>query len=91
VALSRWYHSLAPDDKAYLTQAMALGVHAAVFGFLAVIDGVRSVADRPGALKLELHAVDEGERSRLNPDSGEMLHDLYQSEVFEEIFGATAA
>jgi len=91
VALSRWYHSLAPDDKAYLEQTLALGVHAAVFGFLSVLDGVRSVAERPGTLKLELHALDEGKRARLNPDSGAMLHDLYESEVFTEVFGGTAA
>ena len=91
VALSRWYHSLAADDKAYLEQALALGVHAAVFGFLSVLDGVRSVSERSGKLKLELHAVDAGKRARLNPDSGEMLHDLYQSEVFTEVFGETAA
>ena len=91
VALSRWYHSLAADDKAYLEQALALGVHAAVFGFLSVLDGVRSVAEQRGTLKLELHVLDEGNRARLNPDSGELLHDLYQSKVFTEVFGETAA
>jgi hypothetical protein len=91
VALSRWYHSLAPDDRAYLEQALAVGVHAAMFAFLSVLDGVRSVADGSGQLKLELDAVDDGKRARLNAAPGEMLHDLYQSEVFTEVFGETAA
>ena len=75
VALSRWYHSLAPDDKVYLEQALALGVHAAVFGFLSVLDGVRSVADRPGTMKLELQALDNGKRARQFLKSDDVIAD----------------
>jgi len=88
--LSRWYHSLALDDRSRVDQVIGLAVHAGVFGFLCVLDGVRPITDGSAPPKLELQAVEAGRRSTLN-GSGEQLHDLYQRAVVEAVFGGAAA
>jgi hypothetical protein len=88
--LSRWYRSLTQSDRERLRQVIRLSVHASVFGLLCVLDGVRAISDG-GQTQLDLQAVEAGQRTPLNPGSGEMLHDLYQAQVYPEVFGTTAA
>ncbi len=90
VELSQWYHSLSQRDRSRLRQVASLAVHGAVFGVLAVIDGVRAVDSGAATAHLELHVADPTQRTRLNGGSGPMLHDLYQDEVYTEVFGEAA-
>lgn len=55
-------------------------VDAAVFGFLCVIDGVRAAGEDGTVVKYELYGKKGDETVRLNPDRGEFLHDLYNSQ-----------
>ena len=90
VQLSQWYRSLAADDRRRLREVVILAVHSSLFGVLCVLDGVR-VIDDGGQTRLELQAVLDGKPTQLNPDTGEMLHDIYQGEVYAEVFGGAAA
>ncbi|MDH0863149.1 hypothetical protein [Mitsuaria sp. GD03876] len=72
VARSAWFNGLSPDDAARVEQMVAQAAHAAVFGFLAVLDGVRTIDTENGRFEL----FHEGrERVLLNPPDRD-LHDL---------------
>jgi len=88
--LSEWFHSLSADDRTRLRQVVGLAVHASLFGILCVLDGVQ-VIDDGGRTRLELHAVVGGDATHLNPSTGEMLHDIYQADVYTDVFGGAAA
>ncbi|MDH0863145.1 hypothetical protein [Mitsuaria sp. GD03876] len=72
VARSNWFNALSADDVARVEEMMAQAAHAAVFGFLAVLDGVRTIDTENG--RFELFYVGD-ERSLLNPPDRD-LHDL---------------
>lgn len=86
VELSEWYHSLSDTDKEKLMQVVQHAVHASVFGFLCVLDGVRAIEDTQKKGELELCYVRDGVRTLLNDQGEECLHDIYQGEVYEEVF-----
>ena len=78
VTLSKWFNNLSPEDKEHVRAAVQSGVHAAVFSFLAVLDGVRVIDDYPEHGELELRYVRNGESVLINEfRSGEFLHDLF--------------
>ncbi len=52
-------------------------VNRAVFGFLCVLDGVRSIEEGQDNGRLEL-VYHKGKSVVLNPSEGEMLHDLWE-------------
>ena len=87
VDTSKWYRSLPPEGQAQVASIIRDAVHAAVFGFFCVLDGVRAIDTNPSECALELDHVSGSGRVRLNPEEGEMLHDVYQSLVYEEVFG----
>jgi hypothetical protein len=89
VELSRWYRGLSVEDCARVNSVIRHSVHSAVFGFLCVLDGVRAIeAESKG--RLELVYVKDNDRRVLNSES-ELLHDVYQSLVYEEVFGGSEA
>jgi len=90
VELSDWFRSLSASDRARVEQVIQLGVHSGVFGFLAVLDGVRSIEDGHDKGSLELSYRRGDERDILTDSSQEMLHDIYQSHVYEQVFGSAA-
>lgn len=92
VALARWYAALPAEDRQRVEQVVRLGAHAAVFGLLAVLDGVRRIDPAGGRLELTYVAPD-GARALLNPPDGpeELLHDRFQGHVWEAVFGAPPA
>ena len=91
VALARWYAALSAEDRARVAQVVRLGAHGAVFGLLAVLDGVRWLDPAGGGFELT-HVAPDGARTLLNPTRGqEMLHDLFQGQVWEAVFGPPAA
>ena len=88
--LAQWYDALPESDRTRLAALVRLGVHAGMFGMFAVFDGVRRVDEEGGEFELAYVAQD-GTRSVLNPPSGaEMLHDLFQGEVYDAVFGPAA-
>jgi hypothetical protein len=90
VELSDWFRSLSASDKARVEQVIQLGVHSGVFGLLAVLDSVRSIEDGHDKGSLELSYLRGGERDILTEPSQEMLHDIYQSHIYEQVFGSAA-
>jgi hypothetical protein len=78
VQASAWYRALSDDHRAVVGWVIAATAHAATFGALAVIDGVRQT----GPLRYELVAIDaDGARSLVNPETSEDLHDIFQGLV----------
>lgn len=76
VRLSEWYNSLSDKDKENLNRTVAMAVDDSLFGFLAVLDGVRTIEDEDKGL-LELHYVKNNEKILLNNPNEEFLHDMY--------------
>jgi hypothetical protein len=73
---SAWYNSLHDDQKRILASIILDVADRAVFGFLCVLDGVRSIEDGPDKGRLELRYVKD-DSILLNPSDGELLHDLW--------------
>jgi len=69
---SRWFNSLSTDDADLVRQVAHDSAHAAVFGLLAVLDGVRVIDDEKGVFELYYTG---SKRSLLNPPDVD-LHDL---------------
>lgn len=61
---SAWFNSLAPADAAHVERMVADAAFAAVFGFLSVLDGVRTIDTENG--RFELFYVGK-DRELLNP------------------------
>ena len=76
--LSQWFNGLAESDKEILTKAIARAVDQSVFGFFAVIDGVRTVEDSLDKGKFELFYTNNSIRRLLNDEQDEYLHDIYK-------------
>jgi len=76
IALSRWFNTLGDADRGRVREVVAMGSDHAVFGLLAVLDGVRVIEDGPDRGKLELRHVRGAQTTLLNDPSGPMLHDL---------------
>jgi hypothetical protein len=75
--LSAWFNNLSNDDQQAVTEVAYMTAHNAVFGFLCVLDGVRIIDDGEQRGELELNYVQVGQANvRLNPSSGDPLHDL---------------
>ena len=84
VELSEWYRGLADADRRLARRLLREGATAAVFGVLAVVDGVRPIRNGQGNLvEFELAAQD-GERVVLNDARAEMLHDVFSEMVQQD-------
>jgi len=79
VILSNWYKELSKIDKKMLAELIQVTVNSSIFGFLAVLDGVRVVEDRPDKGQFELYYVNDGNKILLNDTDMEYLHDLYKN------------
>jgi hypothetical protein len=77
VALSQWYNDLDADPQRRVHDVVAMAVHSAVFGFLCVLDGVRSIESGGQKGRLELVHITGATRLPLNDASGDELHDLF--------------
>lgn len=75
IELNKWYLTLSAPDRQALRRALAEASHAAVFGLLAVLDGVRTIDEAQPPGTLELWHNNQGSRTLLNGD----LHDLLNS------------
>ena len=74
--LRAWYASLQAPDREMLAFALEEAVDAAVFGLLAVIDGVRSVEDPEVTGKLELWYEHSSGRRLLSGKLHELLYSM---------------
>lgn len=81
VMASTWYNNLDYDQKAVVKAIIEMAVNETVFGFLCVIDGVRSVnktVAEQGTFKLSF--VNGDKESILNgTESDDYLHDMFNS------------
>ncbi len=84
--LSAWYNGLSGNDQRNV-QAMVLhGVHAALFGVFAVLDGARVIED--SEQKSDFLIVQRrGGVEHVISDPTMPLHDVYQAAVWDEVFG----
>ena len=87
--LSQWYNALPESDKDRVREVITLAVHGSVFGLLCVLDGVHAIENSVEKSDFELHQVREGARNIINGNNIS-LHDIYQSEVWNEVYGSKA-
>ena len=86
--LSAWFCSLSASDRARVEQVIQFAVHSSIFGLLAVVDGVRAVEGGHADGSFELSYRRGDKHDILTGASQEMLHDIYQSEIYEQVFGS---
>jgi len=77
---SALYHRLSDGDRALLESVARMAAHHAVFGLLAVIDGVRAVEDGPDKGRFRLTFRKGDQELELNPAHGLPLHDILNQE-----------
>lgn len=80
VSLSKWFNALSEADRERVREVAALASHEAVFGFLAVLDGVRIIENTPEKGTLELRYVNGGQAILLNVLNAPMLHEILQQQ-----------
>jgi hypothetical protein len=76
VALSAWFNRLAVSDRQNLERVVEMTAHAALFGFLCVLDGARAIESGPLKGTLDLRYRRGESDISLSDDDGEMLHEL---------------
>lgn len=74
--LGRWWGGLGEGDRDMVHRALELAANLAVFGFLCVLDNVRTIADVPD-LMLGLHVEVNGAEYLIPADEATELHDLF--------------
>lgn len=75
IAQSEWFKSLKQSDRDMVQQVISEAVHESIFGFLCVLDDVRSISSEgeSNELNLSYRGV------QINDMSGEFLHDIYKN------------
>jgi hypothetical protein len=84
VSLSIWYNQLNDSQKDFIHYIIKESIENSIFGFLCILDGVRSIedADKKGEKgDLELYYVKGQQRILLNNSDNEFLHDIFKSEI----------
>ena len=84
--LSAWYNGLEESDKANVRAMVLHGVHSALFGIFAVLDGARVIEDTPEKSDFLIIQRRNG-MDQVISDPAEPFHDLYQAEVWADVFG----
>lgn len=77
--ISQWYNGLNKLDKEMLFIVIKRAIDQSVFGFFAVIDGVRAIENNLVKGKLELYYNKESVELLLNNELDEYLHDIYKN------------
>ncbi|WP_024296691.1 hypothetical protein [Methylomicrobium lacus] len=72
---SSWFKELNDTDREIVSKLISEAVHEAVFGFLCVLDDVRSINGSGESNNLQL--LHNG--MALNDTNGEFLHDIYKN------------
>ena len=79
VTLSSWYKQLDDTNKGMVKRVLDVVTDSSVFGFLAVLDGVRVIEDSSDKGDFELYYINNENRELLNDPEEEYLHDIYKS------------
>jgi len=79
LTLSRWYNQLPEADQHILEAALRQAAESAIFGFFCILDGVRSIENTTDKGGLELYFVKGNERTLLNDQHAEELHNLFNA------------
>jgi hypothetical protein len=79
-SLSQWFNALPEADRKRVRDVAVMASHAAVFGFLSVLDGVRGIEDGPEKGAFELQYVKGGQTTLLNAPNEPPLHDILQQQ-----------
>lgn len=77
IVMSSFHNSLSDTDKGVIDLIVKESVDTAIFQFLSVIDGVVSIDNNGGELKLYYDA--NNEKILLNDSNEDYLHDLYNA------------
>lgn len=82
VKMSSFYNSMDETSKKNINEIIYEAIDTGVFGFLCLIDGVRSVNidGEENRLKLTLINNDTGEEVILNNPNEDFLHDIYNAD-----------
>lgn len=78
VAQSQWFNQLSTNEQHMVQEVIQEGIDMALFGFLAVLDGVRVIED-DGEGEFVLLYKRKGVKERINDPDKEYLHDIYNS------------
>ncbi|MCA1032997.1 hypothetical protein LCL95_18575 [Bacillus timonensis] len=81
IELSSWFNQLEDNDKEKLIKIVRRAVDTSIFGFLAVLDGVRAIESDPNKGKLELHYKKTENSILLNNPKVEYLHDIFNNQI----------
>ena len=84
--LSEYISKLSENEKFSLQKVINRATHSAIFNFLTVLDGALAIENPPEKGELKLYWENGKEKILLNAPEGEDLHDIYQAEVYSEIF-----
>src|SRR5688500_9309459 len=79
VKLSEFYNQFGEDQKQKINEIISMAVNSGVFGFLCILDGVRSINesfDNRGSLKLSYINGNNGAETILNDEQENYLHDI---------------
>ena len=84
--LSEWYRNLPESDRAMALKLVARGSHAALFGLLCVLDGVKAIENLPerGTLRL-IHESNSGKVVLGDSENCSDLHDAFQATFGNDI------
>ncbi|MFD2036345.1 hypothetical protein ACFSKL_16190 [Belliella marina] len=77
--VSNWYNSLDQLNKFYIRRIIETSVDTSVFGFLCVLDEIRTVENSPNKGSLKLFYTNEEANTLINNHEEEYLHDLYNN------------
>lgn len=81
VKQSQWFNSLENETKEMVQQIIKIAAHDAVFGVLAVLDGVRAIEGYGDKGELKLFFEKGNSKQLLNNGEGETLHDLFNEKT----------
>jgi hypothetical protein len=76
--LSSWFHAMTAEDKEKLKEVITEAIDSSLFGFLCALDGVRAIEDSENKGRLELYYNKYNEKTLINKEDGEYLHDKYK-------------
>jgi hypothetical protein len=76
---SKWFNNLSEEDKNLVIEIADQAVKHCLFGFLCVLDGVRSIEDEAEKGVLKLYFEKGSNRVVLNDPDQEYLHDIYKT------------
>jgi hypothetical protein len=79
VQLSQWFNERSSEEQTLIEKLLARATDQAAYNFLLALDDLVAISDQEPRPRLELFAVDEVSRQRLNDPNGEELSSLFKT------------